>query len=115
MDRLAKMAVVALALCVGAGAAFASDVMSADGGVRVAQKGADGSALIEVKSAADGWSCMGRYAAPAENGATVRFALKCDDAVTGDAMMSVDRETGRAALIFKREDGDRGSAAFRMD
>lgn len=111
-ERLAGMAVALLA---GAAAAQASDVASADGGVRVAKLAADGSAVVEVSSAADGWSCRGTYAAPSESGATVRFPLACNDDVTGDAMMSVDRETGRAALIFKREDGDRGSAAFRME
>lgn len=115
MEFKAKLAGVAVALCAVAGAVQASEVMSGDGGVRIAALAADGSAVVEVRSAADGWACRGNYAAPAENGATVRFPLACNDDVTGDAMMSVDRETGEAALIFKREDGDRGSAAFRME
>lgn len=115
MGSKAGLAGVAVAVWAVAGTVQASDVVSADGGVRVSSLSSDGSAQVEVRSAADGWSCRGVYAAPGQNGATVRFPLACTDDVTGDAMMSVDRETGRAALIFKREDGDRGSAAFLME
>ena len=116
MVTKAHLAAAAMAVAVFglAGASVATEVRSDDGGVRVARMLENGSAVIEVRSA-DGWACEGTYAAPAQNKATVAFPLACNDRMSAEAMMSVDRQTGRAALIFKRKDGDRGSAAFRME
>jgi len=114
MDMKALLLGAAVAAAAVGGAVQASEVRSGDGGVRVARMLGDGSAVIEVRSA-QGWACEGTYAAPAKDGATVRFAMACNDDKTADAMMSVDRQSGRAALIFQREDGDQGSAAFRME
>ncbi len=113
MDRGARVAAICLALVAGAGAGQASDVTSEDGAVRVARMGSDGSAVIHVSSR-DGWSCEGSYAAPRKSGSMVRFPLQCSDAVKGEAIMSVDGETGRAAMVFDRDDGYRGSATFAM-
>lgn len=113
MDRGARVAAICLVLVAGAGAVQASDVTSEDGAVRVARMGPDGSALIHVSSK-DGWTCEVSYAAPGRDGSMVRFPLVCTDAVEGEAIMSVDGATGRAALVFDRDDGYRGSATFAM-
>lgn len=114
MGKGTRLALLLLGLSTGAGMAQASDVRGVDGAVRVAERAPDGSARIEVMSA-EGWTCAGRYAAPRESGEMVRFDLNCDDAVEAKAIMSVDPATGRAALVFDRDDGHRGSATFGME
>ena len=113
MDFRQTRAGIGLVLALVAGAATAGEVMSPDYGAvtyRPAPSGAG--TLIEVKSL-HGWSCSGVYAPPARAGEAVDFPLDCSDDVKGKALMSV--EDGRAAILFQRKDGSKGSAAFRME
>jgi len=95
-----------------AGMAGATEVSSPSGMVRVHPAG-EGRAVVTVTSRQMGWACRGEWAAPARNGDAVRFPLECSDAVAGKALMSV--EDGRGALMFQRDDGANGSAAFVME
>ncbi|NGQ89920.1 hypothetical protein G5V65_03350 [Rhodobacter sp. HX-7-19] len=98
------MASIAMTVA-GLGAALAGDAVSAR---------AVSSDQVEVRvSSAFGWHCEGLFAHPAQRGDAVRFPLACSDDVKGKALMSIEGK--RAALIFSRADGSKGSAAFRLE
>lgn len=110
-DGLALRAALCVVLAGFAGIAGAVEVASPSGVVRVHPEG-EGRAVVTVTSRL-GWACRGDWVAPAQDGDAVRFPLDCSDAVKGKAMMSV--ADGRGALMFLRDDGANGSAAFAMD
>ena len=94
-----------LMMAAGTGAALAGDAVSAR---------AVSPDQVEVRvSSAFGWRCEGIFAHPEQRGDAVRFPLACSDDVEGKALMSIEGK--RAALIFSREDGSKGSAAFRLE
>ncbi len=69
---------------------------------------------VEVRvQSVHGWHCVGLFAKPAQEGEAVQFPLTCSDKVEARALMSV--EDGRAALVFRRKDGNKGSAALTLD
>lgn len=100
-------AVMAAAVSAQAGA---GEVVSAQGLISAVPVAADRVA-VRVKSV-HGWSCEGLYGAPDRPGAPVKFPLDCSDDVKGKALMSI--EGGRAALLFQREDGSKGTAAVTI-
>ena len=70
-----------------------------------------GSANVQVTSAR-GWHCQGQFLPDAAQGAPSRFPLECSDDVKATALMQVNPEDGRAALLFSRKDGSSGQAVF---
>lgn len=70
-----------------------------------------GSADVQVTSAR-GWQCRGQFLPEAAKGAATRFPLDCSDDVKATALMQVNPEDGRAALLFSRKDGSSGKAVF---
>lgn len=97
-------------LAVGIVQAQAGEVMSRYGTVTAVPMAA-GTVVVRVKSV-HGWSCEGLYARPDQPDAAVNFPLSCSDDVEGKALMSI--ENGRAALMFQRKDGSKGSAAITV-
>jgi hypothetical protein len=72
-----------------------------------------GSADVQVTSAR-GWQCRGQFLPEAAKGAAMRFPLDCSDDVTATALMQVNPEDGRAAMLFSRKDGSSGQAVFAI-
>jgi hypothetical protein len=72
-----------------------------------------GSANVQVTSAR-GWQCQGQFLPDAATGTPTRFPLECSDDVKATALMQVNPEDGRAALLFSRKDGSSGQAVFDM-
>lgn len=105
MKRTNALMVGMLVAMAGVTAAMAGDAVSAR---------AVSADQVEVRvSSAFGWRCEGVFAHPERRGDAVRFPLSCSDDVEGKALMSIEGK--RAALIFSREDGSKGSAAFRLE
>jgi hypothetical protein len=105
MLPIAALIVAAFSAQAGAG-----EVVSAQGLVSAIPVAAD-MVAVRVKSV-HGWSCEGLYDEPERPGAAVKFPLDCSDDVKGKALMSI--EGGRAALLFQREDGSKGTAAVTL-
>lgn len=105
MLLMAALSAAAFGMQAGAG-----EVVSPQGLISAVPIAAD-TVAVRVKSV-HGWSCEGLYAAPDQPGAPVKFPLACSDDVKGKALMSI--EGGRAALLFQREDGSKGTAAVSV-
>lgn len=96
-----------------AGMAGAGEIVAQNYGTVTHRPAPSGNGTVIEVTSAHGWACTGLYAAPSRAGDAVGFPLTCSDEVDGKALMSV--EDGRAAILFQRKDGSKGSAAFPMD
>lgn len=103
----------ALACLLALGGPAAAEMVSKDYGAVTYRPAPTGPGLVVEVNSLHGWTCSGQYDPPARRGAAVDFPLTCSDEVEGKALMSI--EDGRAALLFQRKDGSKGSAAFAVE